>query len=42
MVMEYIRGKSLKQYLRERNMPLSERETLEIMTPVLQVLEKIH
>ena len=42
MVMEYIQGKSLKQYLREKELPLSEKETLEIMMPVLQILEKVH
>ena len=42
MVMEYICGKSLKQYLQEKNTPLSEAETLEIMTPVLQILGKVH
>ena len=42
MVMEYIRGKSLKQYLQEKNAPLSERETMEIMRPVLEELEKVH
>ena len=42
MVMEYIRGKSLKQYLQEKQVPLSEAETLAIMKPVLRILGKVH
>ena len=42
MVMEYICGKSLKKYLQEKKVPLSEAETLKIMTPVLQILGRVH
>ena len=42
MVMEFIHGKSLKQYLQEKNAPLSEEETLKIIIPVLHDLEKLH
>ena len=42
MVMEYIHGKSLKQYLQEKNAPLTEAETFRIMMPILKMLEKVH
>ena len=42
MVMEYISGKNLKEYLKELGRPMSERETLDIMMPILKVLVRIH
>ena len=42
LVMEYIEGKTLKQYLEEREFPLSEKETLCLIRPILNALEKIH
>ncbi|MCI5901611.1 MAG: serine/threonine-protein kinase [Blautia sp.] len=42
MVMEYIHGKSLKQYLQGKNAPLTEAETFRIMMPILKMLEKVH
>ena len=42
MVMEYIHGKSLKQYLQEKRAPLTEAETFRIMMPILKMLEKVH
>ena len=42
IVMDYIEGKTLKQYLEENGEPLSEDEALYIMLPVLKALEEIH
>ncbi|MCI5901608.1 MAG: protein kinase [Blautia sp.] len=42
MELRYYRVKSLKQYLQEKNVPLSEKETLKIMAPVLYELKKMH
>lgn len=42
MVMEYIEGRNLKQYLREKKQPLNEAETLRLMRPVLASLAGIH
>ncbi|MCI5903458.1 MAG: protein kinase [Blautia sp.] len=42
MVMEYILGKSLKQVLLEKQQVLSEKETMEIMRPLLNVLGRVH
>ena len=42
IVMDYIEGKTLKQYLKENGEPLSEDEALYIMLPVLKALEEIH
>ena len=42
LVMEYIEGKTLKQYLEEREFPLSEEETLRLIRPILNALQKIH
>lgn len=42
LVMEYIDGKTLKQYLAEKGAPLSEEETLRLIYPILNALQKIH
>lgn len=42
LVMEYISGKTLKQYLEEINVPLSEAETLRLIRPILNALASIH
>ena len=42
LVMEYIDGKTLKQYLEEKGAPLSEEETLRLIRPILNDLQKIH
>ena len=42
IVMEYIEGVSLKEYLRQKGGQLSEEEALAIMRPVLEALEKVH
>lgn len=42
LVMEYIDGKTLKQYLEEKDAPLSEEETLRLIRPILNALQKIH
>ena len=42
LVMEYIDGKTLKQYLEEKGAPLSEEETLRFIRPILNALQKIH
>lgn len=42
IVMEYIDGISLKDYLKEKGGRLSEEETLTIMKPVLEALVKVH
>ncbi len=42
IVMEYIEGQSLKDYLKERGGRLSEEEALDIMKPVLEALVKVH
>ena len=42
IVMEYIEGISLKEYLRQKGGKLSEEETLAILRPVLEALEKVH
>ncbi|MDO4274202.1 MAG: serine/threonine-protein kinase [Eubacteriales bacterium] len=42
LVMEYINGKTLKQYLQERRTPMGEKETLALMRPILNALEEIH
>ena len=42
LVMEYIEGKTLKQYLEEREFPLSEEETLRLIHPILNALQEIH
>ncbi len=42
IAMEYVRGISLKAYLNKRKKPLSEKQVLKMMRPVLCALEKIH
>ena len=41
IVMEYLDGKTLKDYIKEKG-KISPEETLKILTPVMQSLEKIH
>lgn len=41
IIMEYIEGESLKEYLKQKG-PLTEAETLSLMKPVLEALEKVH
>ena len=42
IVMEYIEGISLKEYLKQKGGKLSEEESLAILCPVLEALEKVH
>ncbi|MGF0032103.1 serine/threonine-protein kinase [Bariatricus sp. SGI.154] len=48
IVMDYVEGKNLKQYLREHydkngeHTPMEEKQILEMMQPVLQALSEIH
>ena len=42
IVMEYIDGTSLKEYLKQKGGKLSEEEALAVMRPVLEALEKVH
>ena len=42
IVMEYIEGVSLKEYLRQKGGKLSEKEALAILRPVLEALEQVH
>lgn len=42
IAMEYVRGISLKAYLNKREKPLSEKQVLKMIRPVLYALEKIH
>ena len=42
LVMEYINGQTLKQYLKERNTPFSEDVALRFIKPVLNALAIIH
>ena len=42
IVMEYIEGISLKEYLRKKGGKVSEEEALAILRPVLEALEKVH
>lgn len=42
LVMEYLEGKTLQRYLDEKRLPLSEKETLNLMWPVLKALSRIH
>lgn len=42
LVMEYVRGFSLKDLLKREKRPLSQEKTLKIMYPVLEALEVIH
>lgn len=42
LAMEYVNGISLKSYLNKRKKPLSEKQVLKMMRPVLCALEKIH
>ena len=42
IVMEYIEGISLKEYLKQKSGKLSEEEALAILRPVLEALEKVH
>ena len=42
IVMEYIDGISLKEYLKQKGGKVSEEEALSILRPVLEALEKVH
>ena len=42
IVMEYVQGMTLKQYLKNLGRPMTEAEALEIMAPVLKALQKVH
>lgn len=42
IIMEFIEGKSMKQYMREKNAALTVNETLEFMKPVVKALAGIH
>src|SRR5699024_1142153 len=42
IVMEYIEGISLKEYLKQKGGKLSEEESLAILRPILEPLEKVH
>jgi serine/threonine protein kinase len=42
IVMEYIDGISLKDYLKKRGGLLSEQETLKIMKPIIEALQQVH
>ena len=42
IVMEYIEGISLKEYLKQKGGKISEEEALAILRPVLEALEKVH
>ena len=42
IVMEYIEGVSLKEYLKQKGGKVSEEEALAILHPVLEALEKVH
>ena len=42
IVMEYIEGISLKEYLKQKGGKVSEEEALAILRPVLEALEKVH
>ena len=42
LVMEYLSGMTLEQKLSGSKYPLSEEETINIITPVLQTLDKVH
>ena len=42
IVMEYIEGVSLKEYLKQKGGKFSEEEALAILRPVLEALEKVH
>ena len=42
IVMEYIEGVSLKEYLKQKGGKVSEEEALAVMRPVLEALEKVH
>ena len=42
IVMEYIEGISLKEYLKQKGGKVSEEESLAILRPILEALEKVH
>ena len=42
IVMEYIEGISLKEYLKQKGGKLSEEESLAILRPIMEALEKVH
>ncbi len=42
IAMQYVNGMSLKAYLKKRGKPLSEKQVLKMMKPVLGALEKVH
>ena len=42
IVMEYIRGKSLKQYIRERSVPYSFKEAMNLIRPCIYALQRVH
>lgn len=41
-VMEYVRGITLKEYLRRNGRPLTVEQTLTVMKPVIAALDKVH
>ena len=42
IVMEYVKGITLKAYLQKLGRPLTEKEVLDIMEPLLRALQKVH
>lgn len=42
IVMEYVHGTTLKEHLKKLGHPMTEREALTIMEPVLKALQKVH
>ncbi|MBO7251081.1 MAG: protein kinase [Oscillospiraceae bacterium] len=42
IVMEYIQGITLKQHLKALGRPMTEKEALDIMEPMLKALQKVH
>lgn len=42
LVMDYIQGRSLKEYLKEKGGAFSQKETLSLMRPVLKALSEVH
>ncbi|NCC42255.1 MAG: serine/threonine protein kinase [Clostridia bacterium] len=42
LVMDYVKGISLREYLKRQEKPLSEKKTLELMMPVMKSLDQVH